>query len=156
MYVVADEGENCLWFVEAGNGTVVRQVGSEGSGEGQFICPHYMYHHHVREGECHIYVSDRDNHCISVYTASGDYIRRFGSRGSGLGWLFYPHGVCVDSSGRAVVCDTGNNIVVRYGWEGDVEQWEQLEEEIAYSIEITPDGFLIVGTEDGSLICYNY
>ena len=58
VYVVGDVSVRCLWYIDAGSGAVVRQVGSEGSGEGQFRWPHYLCHHHVSEGECHIYVSD--------------------------------------------------------------------------------------------------
>ena len=166
VYVVGDRGVHCLWYIDAGSGAVVRQVGSEGSGEGQFRCPQYLCHHHVSEGECHIYVSDRHNHCISVYTASGDYIRRFGSQGSGDRQLSYPFGVCVDVSGRVVVCDWDNKRVVRYWWEGDVEQWDviltpqQLGGGDPVSVQITPDSHIVVGTyidgKSGSLVCYNY
>ena len=40
VYVVGDGGVHCLWYIDAGSGAVVRQVGSEGSGEGQFRWPH--------------------------------------------------------------------------------------------------------------------
>ena len=90
VYVVGDVGVHCLWYIDAGSGAVVRQVGSKGSGEGQFIYPAYLCHHHVSEGECHIYVSNYNNHCISVYTAIGDYIRRFGSQGSADRQLYIP------------------------------------------------------------------
>ena len=166
VYVVGDVRVHCLWYIDAGSGAVVRQVGSEGSGEGQFRRPFYLCHHHVSEGECHIYVSDRDIHCISVYTASGDYIRRFGSQGSGDRQLSYPCGVCVDGSGRVVVCDRGNKRVVRYWWERDVEQWDviltpqQLGGGVPLSVQITPDSHIVVGTyiddKSGSLVCYNY
>ena len=75
------------------------------------VQPIYVTTMSVRE--CHIYVSDHDNHC----TASGDYIRRFGFQGSGDRQLPYPCGVCVDGSGRVVVRDQGNKRVVRYWWE---------------------------------------
>ena len=163
VYVVGDVGVHCLWYIDAGSGAVVRQVGSEGSEEGQFKSPLYLYHHHVSEGECHIYVSDRDNHCISLYTASGDYIRRFGSQGSGDRQLFYPYGVCVDGSGRVVVCDRGNKRVVRYWWERDVEQWDviltpqQLGGGSPWCVLITPDSHIVVGTyHSKKLLCYRY
>ena len=166
VYVVGDVGVRCLWYIDAGSGTVVRQVGSEGSGEGQFRWPHYLCHHHVSEGECHIYVGDNHNHCISVYTASGDYIRRFGSQGSGDRQLSYPWGVCVDGSGRVVVCDRGNKRVVRYWWERDVEQWDvilppqQLGGEYPGCVDITDDGHMVIGTIGtfltASLLCFPY
>ena len=165
VYVVGDEGVPCLWYIDAGSGAVVRQVGSEGRGEGQFITPLFLYHHHVSEGECHIYVSDGDNNCISVYTASGDYIRRFGSQGSGDRQLSHPCGICVDGSGRVVVCDQGNERVVRYWWERDVEQWDviltpqQLGGESPWCVDITDDGNMVIGTRsypNGYLLCFRY
>ena len=155
--VVGDVGVHCLWYIDAGSGAVVRQVGSEGSGEGQLRYPWYLCHHHVSEGECHIYVSDCDNHCISMYTASGDYIRRFGSQGSGDRQLSNPQGVCVDGIGRVVVCDQGNERVVRYWWERDVEQWDviltpqQLESRRVVSVVIPTDSQMIIGVDTGIL-----
>ena len=162
VYVVGDIRVHCLWYIDAGSGAVVRQVGSEGSGEGQLSYPWYLCHHHVSEGECHIYVSNRNNHCISVYTASGDYIRRFGSQGSGDRQLFYPHGVCVDGSGRVVACDYSDKRVVRYWWERDVEQWDviltpqQLEGGVPRCLQVTSDGHIVVGTGSKKLLCYRY
>ena len=163
VYVVGDVDVHCLWYIDAGSGAVVRQVGSKGSGEGQFRRPYYLCHHHVSEGECHIYVSNYDNHCISVYTASGDYIRRFGSQGSGDRQLSQPCGLCVDDRGTVVVCDRGNKRVVRYWWERDVEQWDviltpqQLCGGNPVCVDITDDGHMVIGAFlTGSLLCFLY
>ena len=162
VYVVEDIRVYCLWYIDAGSGAVVRKVGSKGKAEGQLIYPYYLCHHQVSEGECHIYVSDHNNHCIRVYTASGDYIRRFGSQGSGDRQLSDPLGVCVDGSGRVVVCDMGNKRVVRYWW----ELWDviltpqQLGGGLPLNVQIAPDSHIVVGThidgKSGSLVCYNY
>ena len=127
--------------------------------------PIYVTTMSVRES-VNIYLGDWANHCISVYTASGDYIRRFGSQGSGDRQLSHPCGVCVDGSGRVVVCDRGNKRVVRYWWERDVEQWDviltpqQLGGGLPASVQITPDSHIVVGTiidgKSGSLVYYNY
>ena len=160
VYVLGDTGAHCLWYLDAGSGAVVRQVGSEGSGEGQFRDPYYLCHHHVSEGECHVYVSDRDNHRISVYTASGEYIRRFESLWSNR-VLSHPRGVCVVDSGRVVVCHASNKRVVRYWWERDVEKSDviltpqQLGGEDPLCVDITDDIHMVVGTT-GSLLCFRY
>ena len=161
VYVVGDEDVHCLWYIDAGMGAVDKQVGLEGSGEGQFRWPYYLCHHHVSKGKCHIYVSDYGNHCISVYTASGDYIRRFGSQGPGNRQLYNPFGVCVDGSGRVVVCDASNTRVVRYCWERDVKQWnviltpQQLDGEEPWCVDITDDGYMVIGV-GWSLLCFRY
>ena len=41
----------------------------------------------------------------------GNFIRCFGTKGSGDSQLSYPQGVDVDGEGRIVVCDTGNGRV---------------------------------------------
>ena len=61
-----------------------------------------------------MYVTD-DNHRVSVYTSSGQFIKCFGTQGSGEGELHYPKGVAVDNTtGALYVCDYGNNRVVVY------------------------------------------
>ena len=162
MYVAADVAVHCLWYVDAGSGALLRQVGSKGSGEGQFSWPWYLCHHHESQGECYIYVSDRGNNCISVYTASGDYIKRFGSQGTGDRELNGPSGVCVDGSGRVIVCDSGNKRVVQFWWERYVEQWDviltqqQLEGGEPWCLQVTPDGHIVIGRHNKKLLCYRY
>ena len=167
MYVVGDTGKPCLWYINASTGTVIRKVGKLGEGRGEFKFPYYLYHRHTAEVECHIAVSDMDNHCISVYTAGGTYLTKFGSMGSLIEQLNYPYGVQIDNSGRLVVCDMGNNRVVRYHSDPltrELKSWDILlnvadinekESWAPGAILLTDQGHLIVGTEN-RLYCYTY
>ena len=59
-----------------------------------------------------MYVTD-ENHRVSVYTSNGQFIKCFGTRGSGEGELNYPKGVAVDNTtGALYVCDHFNDRVL--------------------------------------------
>ena len=166
MYVISDVGKHCLWFVNSDTGHVFDSMGTEGKGNKQFQYPQYICHQDISESECHLLVSDSDNHCIKVFSSSGDFIRKYGRKGSGDRHLEYPRGVCVDPRGGVVVCDGGNRRVVRYGCEGGEERWEvvrspdQLGKEELHCVSVSRDGLhLVVGsTEDrkGVVRAYNY
>jgi len=47
---------------------------------------------------------------VNIFRAAdGACVRRFGSEGCGVGQFSYPSGLCVTSTGRVAVCDSGNN-----------------------------------------------
>src|ERR1700722_15022215 len=56
------------------------QIGSHGSGNGQFKDPHGIA---IKDNK--IYVADTNNHRIQIIDMEGKYIGQFGSRGSGNG-----------------------------------------------------------------------
>ena len=151
IYVVSDIGKHCLWFIDSDSGQVVQQLGSGGCGNDLFNCPWFICHQPINHNTCHIVVSDSDNHCIKVFSHTGEFIRRFGSKGSGERQLNIPRGVCVDDQGWVVVCDMANQRVVRYWWD-ESEKWEVIlnTEQLKFSkpvcVSMTPDGrHLVVG-----------
>eukprot|EP00058_Branchiostoma_floridae_P018458 XP_002603947.1 hypothetical protein BRAFLDRAFT_102371 [Branchiostoma floridae] len=58
--------------------------------------------------EGNILVSDCDNHRVYVYKEDGEFLFRFGGKGSGDGQLNHPHGICTDRAGNIIVADWGN------------------------------------------------
>ncbi|XP_077998448.1 tripartite motif-containing protein 2-like [Glandiceps talaboti] len=58
-----------------------------------------------------VYVTDRDGHCVRIYTQDGKYIKSFGSRGKGQAEFNFPYFLAVDSTGRVFVADNGNNCI---------------------------------------------
>ena len=59
-----------------------------------------------------MYITDL-THCVSVYTSSGQFIKCFGTQGSGEEELNCPEGVAVDNTtGALYVCDSNNYHVV--------------------------------------------
>ena len=67
------------------------------------------------------YVNSR----VVQFDSQGNYLRQFGgTKGSGNGELDTPHGVAVDSTGRVLVNDSGNQRVSVFDSEGNfLESW---------------------------------
>ena len=149
VYVVSDTDKHCLWFLDSQNGRVIKQLGSKASGDGRFNWPGFLCHKSIDDNSCHIVVSVGKSKCIKVFSNTGEFLSK--SKGSGEGQLIYPCGVCVDCKGRVVVCDKGNNKVLRYWWD-EGEKWEvilnaqQLQGSVPWCVSMTPDGrHLVVG-----------
>jgi tripartite motif-containing protein 71 len=88
------------------NGTFVRKWGANGgdgtagSGNGEF-----QYAYGVATNALgHVFVADINNNRIQEFTASGAFIRKWGTAGTGPG-QFRPGGVATDSSGNVYVTD---------------------------------------------------
>jgi DNA-binding beta-propeller fold protein YncE len=80
--------------------------GHFGAGPGEFSRPQSM----LIDGET-LYVTDACNHRIQVFTTDGRFVRSMGKIGSGPGEFRFPYGLDMDSKGRLVVCEFGNNRV---------------------------------------------
>ena len=65
-----------------------------------------------------VVVSDRDRHCVSVFSPSGVKLRSFGTRGSCRGQFDTPHGVAVDGEGNILVADYNNHRIQKFTVEG--------------------------------------
>jgi sugar lactone lactonase YvrE len=94
------------------NGTYLTQWGTTpGTGNGQFVNPTGV----AVEGRGsvyvngNVYVADRGNHRIQVFTNSGAYLTQWGTFGTGNGQFAGPGGVAVDASGNVYVADTYNH-----------------------------------------------
>jgi DNA-binding beta-propeller fold protein YncE len=61
----------------------------------------------------HVYVADSSNNRIQEFDATGNFVRWWGSEGSGDGQFSTPNGVAVDGTGQVYVADSGNNRIVR-------------------------------------------
>lgn len=103
---VSEYGDNDRIQVFDQHGNVLRQIGRFGQGDGEFARPQSM----VIIGDT-LYVTDACNHRIVVFRTDGTFVRNIGSVGTGLGQFRFPYGLDVDSQGRLVVCEFGNNRV---------------------------------------------
>jgi len=101
-----------------------------------------------------IAVSDRGHHAVKVGDLQGQISMKFGRNGStGNRKLRSPAGVWLDPSGGLVVCDWGNRRVVRFSLFGTMEvivSTEDLEGRRPFSLDITPDGVIVVSTWEGT------
>ena len=56
--------------------------------------------------------------CVSVFSASGDKLRSFGTEGSGQGQFMNPRGVAVDGEGNILVADSYNHRIQKFTAKG--------------------------------------
>ena len=95
------------------DGSKKTQIGTPGSGDGQFSSPRGIVL------VCDImYVADRDNNRVQKLTISGEYIGQFGGKGSGEGQLSYPTGIAYSGNNHIIVADYSNSRVVVYTLDG--------------------------------------
>ena len=65
-----------------------------------------------------VVVSEYWNHCTSVYSREGEYIRSFGSLGSNEGQFRYPQGVAITSDNHILIADQHNHRIQMFTMEG--------------------------------------
>jgi streptogramin lyase len=92
-------------------GRVLRRWGKPGSGPGEFHFVSDTPDSTVASGAIAVgsngmvYVSDNGNGRVEVFTRHGQFVRDFGSPGTGNGHFAYPYMLVVDSAGSVYVLD---------------------------------------------------
>ena len=92
-------------------GELVRTFGSEGRWKGEFKSPSGVA---VSPDGHHLYVSDRGNLRIQVFTLEGQYVREFDTE------LSDPRGLIVSSDGSVLVSDDDKDVVAVFDKKGDL------------------------------------
>jgi DNA-binding beta-propeller fold protein YncE len=103
---VSEYGEHDRVQVFDNKGTFLFEFGKFGEGDGEFSRPQSLL---IDQGL--VYVSDSCNHRIVVFKTDGSFVKNIGSVGSELGQFRFPYGLALDTEGRLVVCEFGNNRV---------------------------------------------
>lgn len=88
--------------------------GTYGLSEGELLQPISIT---VTQG--HVYVLDAEAFQVVVYDTQGQFIRRFGGRGSGLGRFEKPRSIAAAPDGHVYVLDSGTNEVQRFTLKGE-------------------------------------
>ena len=65
-----------------------------------------------------VYVTDTHNHQVQVFTAEGEFMRKFGKRGNGNGELYFPAGISIDSDNVVYIAEWSNHRVSVFTSEG--------------------------------------
>ena len=115
-----------------------------------------------------IAVSEYDHHVVKIFLSQGDYLSKFGSRGSGDGQFICAQGLCYNSNGLLYAVDYGNHrvqvfkdnmFVFKFGSEGHSPGQFQRPRYIAidssdqvYVTDQSTDGGISVFSEDGHFI----
>ncbi|XP_078658167.1 uncharacterized protein LOC144903657 [Branchiostoma floridae x Branchiostoma belcheri] len=100
--VVADRDKHSIFLFEA-DGTLVKQVGGKGKGEGQFDEPHFV----CVDKEDNIIVTDYGNSRVQVFDRNLNYKHKFGQYGRQPQDMCGPSGVSADSRGNIVLANIG-------------------------------------------------
>ena len=58
-----------------------------------------------------VWVADYESDRVEEYNEKGEYVRQFGSKGSGQGQFKEPKGIAISPAGNVLVIDTGNERV---------------------------------------------
>ncbi|XP_041379458.1 RING finger protein nhl-1-like [Gigantopelta aegis] len=66
------------------------------------------------EGKKSVTLDQEGNHCVSIFTSDGQFVRAFGAYGSSVGQFNLPNGITFDRDGCCYVCDMYNNRLVEY------------------------------------------
>lgn len=123
-----------------------------GSDDGQFYWPHYI----AFDADNNLYVSDTENSRIQKFSSSGEFIRKWGTTGTGDGQFTHLHGIAVDKVRGYVYVnddDSGNkhySHVEKFDLEGNfIKRWgkygtAQGQFIGATYITVDPDGYVYV------------
>ncbi|XP_066264936.1 tripartite motif-containing protein 2-like [Branchiostoma lanceolatum] len=103
--VVAEPGKHSIFLFEA-DGTLVKQVGGLGKGDGQLNRPCFV----CVDKEDNIIVADTGNSRVQVFDKDLHFQYKFGVKGTQPQDMCYPMGVSVDSRGNIVLVNLGETI----------------------------------------------
>ena len=112
--------QNCKVYVSNRDNHCISVFQTDGKfhhniGSGQLGNPHDV----TVNGNNQLLVADYVRHCIYTFTIDGDYVGKFGTRGTGRGQLNSPYGVAVDLYGFILVADTSNHRVSIFDQNGN-------------------------------------
>ncbi|XP_078618811.1 protein meiotic P26-like [Branchiostoma floridae x Branchiostoma japonicum] len=123
------------------DGTFVRTVGQQQGMK-------YLWFITVdREGN--ILVSDIWNHSIYIFNEDGQFLFKFGGKGSGVGQLQDPHGICTDGAGNIIVADRDNRRVEMFDKTGKFLKHITTDMVRLQAVAMATQGQLVITNEQG-------
>ena len=142
IYVADGYGNNRVHQFTA-SGELVRSWGERGVSQGQFILPHAA---RVidRNGEPTVYVCDRQNHRIQLFTLDGQYIRKLTGVRQPCDIIADSEGVryVAELQGRVAIFDEHDFLITRIGGEQKAEAGHFI---APHTVAIDSEGSMYVG-----------
>ena len=86
------------------NSNFLRSFDHRGENPGEFYYPNAI----AIDKDRNIFISERGNHRVQIFSWEGRYHGSFGGTGSLDSQLKYPRGLSLDSAGNIIVADTCN------------------------------------------------
>ncbi len=114
--MVADSKNHRVQVYDSTSGLLVRQLGAQGAGPGQFQEPCGV----TVDLEGRIVVADRGNHRLQVLDEQGGFIRSIGTQGSEPGQFSDLRAVAVDAQGHIYATDYSQHRVHVFDSQGDL------------------------------------
>lgn len=149
-FYVSDGYGNARVIHFSATGEFLHQWGTAGDGPGQFSVPHGL----ALDAQGQVYVADRGNARLQIFTAEGEWLTTWASREIGRPWAIRlgPDGAVyvVDGGdqrefwpdrGRVLKLDTAGNVLAAFGAYGD----EPGQFIWPHTLALAPNGSLYVG-----------
>jgi len=137
------------------NGELIGSLGAKGGGAGELLRPTGI----AVDGNGVVYVADRGNRKIVIFSSSGNLIGEFSQRlGISGSELKSPSGIAVDNSGYMYVIDSGNHQIFKLNVFGSLvaEQGTRGKGpgqfEYPQGIAVDPQGYAYVADTNNSRI----
>lgn len=111
---VADDHNHLVKIINPDHLSLEGCIGDEGSHDGQFKNPWDV----AFDSDGNVYVADKTNHRVQVFTADGTYMRKFGKKGSENGELNQPSSICIDCDDIVYVTEYANHRVSVFDCKG--------------------------------------
>lgn len=109
---VADTGNHSV-FVLGEQGTILRRIGSRGSGESEFNFPS-----HIALVADRLLVVDALNFRVQMFTLEGEYLGAFGIHGDQPGHFAQPKGIATDPDGHIYVAESVTGLIQIFAMDG--------------------------------------
>ena len=131
IYVVDTFNERIAVFAQ--DGELTHAFGSKGRGPGQFACPAGL----AFSPDGYLYVTNRDNRQVHVFTANGRYVKSFGD-----GALNHPIGIDVTEQGQILVANCAGSTVAVFDKDG--KHLYNIAADNAHGVAVSPAGYILV------------
>ena len=103
--IVLDASNPCIHIFSITDCSLLNSIISRGTADAE-IGNSFCF---TMDAGLNLLLTDDTNHCIKVFSNTGDFITQIGRRGEDIGELYYPAGIAIDSLNRIIVVSNSKN-----------------------------------------------